>query len=38
LNPRQQDDLDRERKTMMRMWAKREEQLIGVLDSTTGLL
>lgn len=31
------DDLDRERKTMMRMWAKREEQLKGVLDSTTGL-
>jgi hypothetical protein len=32
-----QADLDRERKTMMRMWAKREEQLIGVLDSTAGL-
>lgn len=32
-----QDDLDRERKTMMRMWAKREEQLVGVLDSTAGL-
>lgn len=32
-----QEDLDRERKTMMRMWAKREEQLIGVLDSTAGL-
>jgi hypothetical protein len=31
------DDLDRERKTMMRMWAKREEQLKGVLDSTAGL-
>jgi hypothetical protein len=30
-------DLDRERKTMMRLWAKREEQLIGVLDSTAGL-
>jgi hypothetical protein len=30
-------DLDRERKTMMRMWAKREEQLRGVLDSTVGL-
>ena len=29
-----QDDLDRERKTMMRMWAKREEQSVGVLDST----
>jgi hypothetical protein len=32
-----QADLDRERKTMMRMWAKREEQIIGVLDSTAGL-
>ncbi len=32
-----QADLDRERKTMMRMWAKREEQLKGVLDSTAGL-
>ena len=32
-----QDDLDRERKMMMRMWAKREEQLRGVLDSTAGL-
>ena len=32
-----QADLDRERKTMMRMWAKREEQLIGVLDSAAGL-
>jgi hypothetical protein len=31
------DDLDRERKTMMRLWAKREEQLKGVLDSTAGL-
>ena len=30
-------NLDRERKTMMRMWAKREEQLRGVLDSTVGL-
>jgi hypothetical protein len=32
-----QNDLDRERKTMMRLWAKREEQLRGVLDSTAGL-
>jgi hypothetical protein len=32
-----QADLDRERKTMMRLWAKREEQLRGVLDSTAGL-
>jgi hypothetical protein len=32
-----QADLDRERKTMMRLWAKREEQLRGVLDATAGL-
>jgi len=32
-----QTDLDRERKTMMRLWAKREEQLRSVLDSTAGL-
>ena len=32
-----QNDLDRERKTMMRLWAKREEQLRGVLDSAAGL-
>lgn len=32
-----QQDLDRERKTMMRLWAKREEQLRGVLESTAGL-
>jgi hypothetical protein len=32
-----QSDLDRERKMMMRLWAKREEQLRGVLDSTAGL-
>ena len=32
-----QADLDRERRTMMRLWAKREEQLKGVLDSTAGL-
>jgi hypothetical protein len=32
-----QQDLDRERKMMMRLWAKREEQLRGVLDSTAGL-
>jgi hypothetical protein len=30
-------DLDRERKTMMRIWAKREAQLKGVLDSSAGL-
>jgi hypothetical protein len=32
-----QVDLDRERKTMMRIWAKREKQLKGVLDSSAGL-
>jgi hypothetical protein len=32
-----QVDLDRERKTMMLIWAKREEQLKGVLDSSAGL-
>lgn len=32
-----QADLDRERKTMMRLWSKREEQLRGVLDTTAGL-
>jgi hypothetical protein len=31
------EDLDRERKMMTKMWAKREEQLRGVLDSTAGL-
>ncbi len=30
-------DLDREHKTMMRMWAKSEQQFKSVLDSTTGL-
>ena len=32
-----QADLDRERKTMIRLWAKREEQPNGVLASTAGL-
>jgi hypothetical protein len=32
-----QEDLSRERKMMMRIWSKREEQLLGVLDSTAGL-
>jgi hypothetical protein len=32
-----QTDLDRERKVMVRMWAKREEQLKSVLDSSAGL-
>jgi hypothetical protein len=32
-----QSDLDRERKAMVRIWAKREEQLRSVLDSSAGL-
>ena len=32
-----QADLDRERKTMMRLWAKREEQIRCVVESTAGL-
>jgi hypothetical protein len=32
-----QADLDRERKTMMRLWANREEQIRGVVESTAGL-
>jgi hypothetical protein len=31
-----QADLDRERKTMMRLWAKREKQIRGVVESTGG--
>jgi hypothetical protein len=31
------DDLDRERKTMTKLWARREAQLNGVLESTAGL-
>ncbi|MBK9118182.1 MAG: DUF2130 domain-containing protein [Phycisphaerales bacterium] len=32
-----QDDLDKERKTMTRLWAKREEQIRGVIESTAGM-
>lgn len=32
-----QDDLNKERAWMMRQWAKREEQLRGVLGSTVGM-
>jgi hypothetical protein len=32
-----QEDLGRERRTMVRLWAKREEQLRGVIDSTAGM-
>ncbi len=30
-------DLDRERKAMTRLWAKREAQIAGVLDATVGM-
>jgi hypothetical protein len=32
-----QSDLDRERKTMTRLWANREEQIRGVIESTAGM-
>ena len=32
-----QADLDRERKTMTRLWAKRETQIQGVIESTVGM-
>jgi hypothetical protein len=32
-----QDDLERERKTMTRLWAKREEQIHGVVLATAGM-
>ena len=32
-----QDDLDKERKTMTRLWAKREEQIRGVIETTAGM-
>jgi hypothetical protein len=32
-----QADLDRERKTMTRLWAKREAQIHGVIESTVGM-
>lgn len=30
-------DLDKERRAMTRLWAKREEQIHGVIDSTAGM-
>jgi hypothetical protein len=30
-------DLDRERKAMSRLWAKREAQIQGVIESTVGM-
>lgn len=32
-----QEDLDKERRTMTRLWAKREEQIRGVIESTAGM-
>lgn len=32
-----QNDLDKERKAMTRLWAKREEQIRGVIESTAGM-
>jgi hypothetical protein len=31
------EDLDKERRTMTRLWAKREEQIRVVFDSTAGM-
>ena len=31
------DDLERERKAMTRLWAKREEQIRGVIEATAGM-
>ncbi len=32
-----QNDLDKERKAMTRLWAKREAQIQGVIESTVGM-
>ncbi len=32
-----QEDLEKERKTMTRLWAKREEQIRGVVEATAGM-
>lgn len=32
-----QEDLDRERKAMTRMWSKREGQISGVIEATAGM-
>jgi hypothetical protein len=32
-----QADLDRERKSMTRLWAKREAQIAGVIEATAGM-
>jgi hypothetical protein len=31
------EDLAKERRTMMRLWAKREGQISGVIESTAGM-
>ncbi len=31
------DDLEKERKTMTRLWAKREQQIRGVIEATAGM-
>ena len=32
-----QEDLDKERKAIMKQWAKREEQIARVMQSTVGM-
>ena len=32
-----QQDLDREKKSTLRLWAKREEQIRGVIEATAGM-
>jgi hypothetical protein len=32
-----QEDLDKERKAMTRLWAKREAQIRGVIESAAGM-
>jgi hypothetical protein len=32
-----QEDLEKERRAMTRLWAKREEQIRGVIDATAGM-
>ena len=32
-----QEDLDKERKVIMKQWAKREEQIVRVMHATVGV-
>jgi len=32
-----QEDLDKERKVMVKLWAKRESQIRGVIEATAGM-